>query len=56
MNLDEYSKELAKRYADACNSDELYDVTVIERLIIPHFMEIHGYKLNMDSIKWEKVS
>lgn len=56
LKLNEYSKELADRYAIACNSDELYDITVIERLIIPHFMELHGYHLNMESIKWEKTS
>lgn len=55
MNLNEYSHELADRYATACNNDELYDITILERMIIPHFMELHGYKLNMDTIKWEIV-
>lgn len=55
MNLAEYSKELADRYADACNCGDLSMVTLLERNIIPHFMELHGYKLNFDTVEWDFI-
>lgn len=55
LNLDEYSKELAERYACACNSDQLYDITMIERMIIPHFMELHGFHLDYERLEWYRI-
>ena len=52
IKLDAYSVELADRYAKACNHGDMEMVTLCEKNIVAHYMELLGYQMDFKTIKW----